>query len=1017
MTTNKDFWRPLLRWLWRHAWLLLPLLALPAVWPLLARGLTASADGELHLFRMMALGEQIRKGVLFPRWVPELYTGLGYPLFNYYAPLSYYPGILLHALGFSYASSLVLSFCILILAGGLGTYRLALDIFGERFRGAALVAAVAYMLTPYLLTNVYVRGAIAEVTAQALLPWIFWSVRRLLTSQEPIDYLVPTVLTLGALAVTHNITLILLPPAILGYGFVLWWQEGKQRQRLLWTALAFGMAAGVSAFFWLPVAAERTFVFQQPFAIARDTFIPENVWRWRNFLDTTFTFDYSFAIPFQLGLVQVALAAAGLVIARRKDPEWLFLLVLAITACLFIGAWSLPFWQSNDLLLAVQFPWRLLSIASLPLALFIGGTASRSQPVSRQIVVSAGVILVLIIANFPRTNWMGLLQLPTDPAPAALAKFEFQSHALGTTFMQEFQPRWAFADPQSETTEDGTTDQLTVSLEKANRFGLQATIDSPAGGALRLGSFYFPGWRITADGVELRPYPSTEMGLLTVDVPPHSQRLRVEWKGTGVQEVGVLLSLLTLLGLSILVGRRARRRWLAIFPATLLVLGTIMAWWRPPLTAIQTPQAVVETEDLSLLGYQLTQLDSQHLIVYPYWYVRHTPSAATRVKWQVRDNAGDVVAEQIARSHFNSFPFHNWPPGTVVDDAYLISLPPGLPASAYDISVQILSDTESKEAPATKLASVELETPPSEGVAIGQPTNQTDAEFGHGMSLIGYDVLINGTHVAAEEMPLAKPGDFLTYELYWQATEPLQEDYHAFVHLVNSKGKLLVQDDHPAGSAFSPPTYWSLLDIQRDPYILQIPWEARNAVFWPIVGAYKVDAMEHLPVQAQEGTTLGDSYRLAAIKVLSNPTAPEPAFSVGAKLGEEIDLLGYDLEPAQSAIRPGDSITLTLHFQGRSPIAQDLTRFVHLYNLDLGMAGQVDSKPSNGSNPTWAWIPGEVVLDKVVLTLPDSVPPGRYSLLAGLYDPATAERLPVQNRDGTAQSDGTVHLTELLVER
>ena len=196
VSNNTEFLRPLLRWLWRHAWLLLPLLALPAVWPLLTRGLTASADGELHLFRMIALGEQVRKGVLFPCWVPELYTGLGYPLFNYYAPLSYYPGVLLHALGFSYASSLVLSFCILILAGGLGTYRLALDIFGERFRGAALVAAVAYMLTPYLLTNVYIRGAIAEVAAQALLPWIFWSVRRLLTSQEPIDYLVPTVLTL-----------------------------------------------------------------------------------------------------------------------------------------------------------------------------------------------------------------------------------------------------------------------------------------------------------------------------------------------------------------------------------------------------------------------------------------------------------------------------------------------------------------------------------------------------------------------------------------------------------------------------------------------------------------------------------------------------------------------------------------------------------------------------------------------------------------------------------------------------
>ena len=43
---------------------------------------------------------------------------------------------------------------------------------------------------------------------------------------------------------------------------------------------------------------------------------------------------------------------------------------------------------------------------------------------------------------------MGLLQLPTDPPPAALAKFEFRTRVLGTTFMKEFQPRWALRIPQ-----------------------------------------------------------------------------------------------------------------------------------------------------------------------------------------------------------------------------------------------------------------------------------------------------------------------------------------------------------------------------------------------------------------------------------------------------------------------------------------------------------------------------------------------------------------------------------------
>ena len=33
------------------------------------------------------------EGAVYPRWVPEFYYGYGYPLFNYYAPLSYYVGL------------------------------------------------------------------------------------------------------------------------------------------------------------------------------------------------------------------------------------------------------------------------------------------------------------------------------------------------------------------------------------------------------------------------------------------------------------------------------------------------------------------------------------------------------------------------------------------------------------------------------------------------------------------------------------------------------------------------------------------------------------------------------------------------------------------------------------------------------------------------------------------------------------------------------------------------------------
>jgi len=55
----------------RSAWvLLLPLLALPALWPLFANGLPRASDTALHLARLTLLHEHVLAGTLWPRWLP-----------------------------------------------------------------------------------------------------------------------------------------------------------------------------------------------------------------------------------------------------------------------------------------------------------------------------------------------------------------------------------------------------------------------------------------------------------------------------------------------------------------------------------------------------------------------------------------------------------------------------------------------------------------------------------------------------------------------------------------------------------------------------------------------------------------------------------------------------------------------------------------------------------------------------------------------------------------------------------
>ena len=116
---------------------------------------------------------------------------------------------------------------------------------------------------------------------------------------------------------------------------------------------------------------------------------------------------------------------------------------------------------------------------------------------------------------------------------------------------------------------------------------------------------------------------------------------------------------------------------------------------------------------------------------------------------------------------------------------------------------------------------------------------------------------------------------------------------------------------------------------------------------------------------------------------------PLPQNPLGADFGP-IRLLGFDLSRQRAAI------DLTLYWQADELAKTGYTVFAQLLNGQGRVQAQADSVPRNGSYPTFWWLPGEVVADRLVLELPAGLPGGEpHRLIVGLYDPATAQRLPV----------------------
>ena len=196
---------------------------------------------------------------------------------------------------------------------------------------------------------------------------------------------------------------------------------------------------------------------------------------------------------------------------------------------------------------------------------------------------------------------------------------------------------------------------------------------------------------------------------------------------------------------------------------------------------------------------------------------------------------------------------------------------------------------------------------PSFDPVITQPSNPIDVRFGDDLLLAGYDLYLNGRPLSPDRLPVVQPDDVLEYVLYWRSDRLMGKDYHGFVQLTTPDRQILTQDDRPAGLVLRPTNGCPAPDLVPDRYVLRIPAEAANGLVRPEVGGYVSGTSDRLPVYSAEGTRLDDDYGLPSLKIVRTDPAPRPQQELGARFGDQVELLGYTLDPAEVALHPGES--------------------------------------------------------------------------------------------------------------
>jgi len=572
----------------------LALLCAVAILPLLRTRIPCSHDGSLHYFRVVEMKHMVREGLLFSRWLPDLAFGYGFPFFNYRAPFSYYLVLGLHLTGLALPLAMNLAYVLGLLGCALGAFLLARDHFGT---AGGAVAGIAYAYAPYTLLDIAPRANLPESIALALFPFILWAFRRLVRQGERRWLVIATGL-LALLYVDHNISSLLFTPFLVVYAGLLGWFH-RRGNGWKWAVVAIALALGISAFFWLPALAEKGYVQIKLSHSARNNDFHYNFIGLAEILAPPAPVDTALLNPpmeVNLGLVQVTLATLGIIlgwVVWRKPPSdevhsfsWrerrasllLFAAFAALLTFMSTSA-SLWLWENVPLLPFVQFPWRLIGRAALPVALLAGafpaavetwlergrvGGGEKFYPARRTMsVLTPFLVAGLVLAALPATTPpLGYCSKPAEATIEDIHSFERKTGMVSLTPLGVYFPIWVQQRPEGSPLEF----DYTISGRSVARFDESALpegamileveydpnrawliVESPTSFRARYLSFYFPGWRVTIDGNPVAVAPSDPEGLITFDVPAGRHTIAVCFGETPLRRAADIVSLVCLL--------------------------------------------------------------------------------------------------------------------------------------------------------------------------------------------------------------------------------------------------------------------------------------------------------------------------------------------------------------------------------------------------------------------------------------------------------------------------------------
>jgi len=534
-------------------WFLALILSIPTFSTLIRPGFFPMHD-DISAMRLLEMDKCVKDGQIPCRWVPDMGFGYGYPQFNYYAPTPYYLMEVFHLGGLGYLDSVKAGFVINFVLSTLGMYLLGKSLWG---RAGGFISALFYSYLPYRAMDAFARGAVGELYALAILPFVFWSCREVLFGgKKAVLWLA---LSLAALLTSHNITGMIFLPFFVGWAiFLIFTQKLSQLPDFKKRIIEFGSGIiwglGISAFFVLPAFFERNMVHIKTLTGGYFDYLAHFVSFGQLFFSNYWGYGTSEAGPwdealFTVGIFHWTIAILAIIVAyilkrRREIPTLLFWVIAGLVAAFFAHSRSVFLWKAFPFSSFIQFPWRFLILSGFFFSVGAGAIALFFPKGGRKLLYALAICLIVILfyaGMFKPTKWLTI----TDAQKFSGDNWQRQQTVSifdylpittkkGPTQAAPEMPRVVTGDAEVLNWQKGTDWQKgKIAVTQ------KATIELPI--------YYFPDWEVEANGKSLEYDYKNDQGLITLDLEPGDYEIEVKLKDTPIRTVSNIISIIALI--------------------------------------------------------------------------------------------------------------------------------------------------------------------------------------------------------------------------------------------------------------------------------------------------------------------------------------------------------------------------------------------------------------------------------------------------------------------------------------